>query len=522
MHAKMEDALSEKLHSNYVPSLEEVLQIDEYLEDPSKRISQVDQTITRLQAEIDLLSRERTQILDKIGPYKALISPMRRLPGEILQEIFVRCLPTHHNALMDSTEAPLLLGRICSGWRKASRSNPLLWASVHISPVFELSCAGVDDKWATLQIAIKEWLERAGHCPLAISLKEHSDGPSPAVMKTVTLFSKRWKHINFVLVDLPTSPVTKLSSHDVPILESISIVDASFTDPPHENWTSYDIFKAPFLREVRVLHPQYHYRPDQLRWEQLTHLHVHNITGYTTGFLEILGVARNLIDCSLHVGPCQTLADLPAPIHLLSLTKFSLTGSPNLLKLLQYLDLPRLRSFNFCVRSHYEPGQNISHALPTFLSRITALTHLTVDPRCMSRELLLKCLHETPRVTHLTIRKTDRTAWARADDEHYSLTDSIILRFFLPNTYALQSSLCPLLEYFYCDHHDLSDKVILAFIEARQDHLRFIEIHFRRGEEVNLAPEIAPFVKSGMEVSLLYAEKRPPTPWAQENRWKEA
>ncbi|KAF8055529.1 hypothetical protein FPV67DRAFT_815799 [Lyophyllum atratum] len=501
MHAKIEDALSEKLHSNYVPSLEEVLLIDELLEDPSKRILQLDQTITRLQAEIDLISCERAQILDKIGPYKALISPMRRLPSEILQEIFVRCLPTHHNALMDSTEAPLLLGRICSGWRRASRSNPLLWATIHISPIFELSCAGVDDKWTTLQIAIKEWLERAGHCPLAISLKEHFDGPSPAVMKTVTQFSKRWKHINFVLVDLPTSPVTKLSSHDVPILESISI--------------------APFLREVRVLHPQYHYRPDQLRWEQLTHLHVHNITGYTTGFLEILGVARNLIDCSLHVGPCQTLADLPAPIHLLSLTTFSLTGSPNLLKLLQYLDLPRLRSFNFCVRSHYEPGQNISHALPTFLSRITALTHLTVDPRCMSRELLLKCLHETPMVTHLTIRKTDTTHWAPGD-EHYSLIDPIILRFFLPNTYTLQRSLCPLLEYFYCDHHDLSDKVILAFIEARQDHLRFIEIHFGRGEEVDLKPEIAPFVKSGMEVSLLYAKKICATPWAQENRWKEA
>ncbi|KAJ7892808.1 hypothetical protein B0H14DRAFT_2685809, partial [Mycena olivaceomarginata] len=77
--------------------------------------------------------RTADQIQAYIGSHKALISHPRRLPVDILREIFVACLPVDRNAVMSAQEAPLLLGRICSTWRSIVLTTPRLWASLHAS-----------------------------------------------------------------------------------------------------------------------------------------------------------------------------------------------------------------------------------------------------------------------------------------------------------------------------------------------------------------------------------------------------
>ncbi|KAJ6489026.1 hypothetical protein C8R45DRAFT_826827, partial [Mycena sanguinolenta] len=67
---------------------------------------------------------------DDLGTYvdahKALISPVRRLPPEVLQIIFIACLPPHRNCAIAATEAPIRLGRVCSAWRSISIYTPQL------------------------------------------------------------------------------------------------------------------------------------------------------------------------------------------------------------------------------------------------------------------------------------------------------------------------------------------------------------------------------------------------------------
>ncbi|KAF8177075.1 hypothetical protein K438DRAFT_1522243, partial [Mycena galopus ATCC 62051] len=54
------------------------------------------------------------------------------LPPDIIQEIFIACLPTHRNCAVSATEAPALLGRIRGAWRAISLSTPQLWARLRV------------------------------------------------------------------------------------------------------------------------------------------------------------------------------------------------------------------------------------------------------------------------------------------------------------------------------------------------------------------------------------------------------
>ncbi|KAJ7502688.1 hypothetical protein B0H11DRAFT_1672491, partial [Mycena galericulata] len=86
----------------------------------------------RVESLIRDLTAQRDRVKHHIDPYRALVSHSRRLPQEIVEKIFLACLRTHRNAAMSPTEAPLLLGHICSAWRSIAFALPRLWSSLHI------------------------------------------------------------------------------------------------------------------------------------------------------------------------------------------------------------------------------------------------------------------------------------------------------------------------------------------------------------------------------------------------------
>ena len=93
-------------------------------------LSQLNGKITKMRTALMQVARTR----DRLQAAANLSSPLRRLPPELLQVIFVCCLPLHRNAVMHSSEALVLLGRICSEWRRISLSTPEVWSSLRIVP----------------------------------------------------------------------------------------------------------------------------------------------------------------------------------------------------------------------------------------------------------------------------------------------------------------------------------------------------------------------------------------------------
>jgi hypothetical protein len=128
----MKSSFTPRFNTNYVPSDDEIESIQKDLVSRSEELA-------RLNERIRELSAQRDEIQVYIDSHKALISHPRRLPPDIVREIFIACLPTGRNAVMSAREAPLLLCRIYSTWRTIALSTPRLWASLHVSVEFVLS-----------------------------------------------------------------------------------------------------------------------------------------------------------------------------------------------------------------------------------------------------------------------------------------------------------------------------------------------------------------------------------------------
>ncbi|KAJ7875676.1 hypothetical protein B0H13DRAFT_1006898 [Mycena leptocephala] len=100
----MASPFAPQLGTNYCPTDDEVGEIKAFLIEPTLRLKRLDDEISDLQRAIDKLRAERESLGADVKAHRALISPVRRLPLDIIQEIFIACLPTHRNCVMSASE----------------------------------------------------------------------------------------------------------------------------------------------------------------------------------------------------------------------------------------------------------------------------------------------------------------------------------------------------------------------------------------------------------------------------------
>lgn len=70
----------------------------------------------------------------RIQTLRTAISPMKRVPSEIIAEIFIQC---GENVLLPRTSNsyPWVLGHVCRRWRQILWRSSLIWRSIHIRPL---------------------------------------------------------------------------------------------------------------------------------------------------------------------------------------------------------------------------------------------------------------------------------------------------------------------------------------------------------------------------------------------------
>ncbi|KAF8962989.1 hypothetical protein BDZ97DRAFT_1662121, partial [Flammula alnicola] len=115
------------LENNEAPSKATIDQVNELLEEPMKELRSIQAEIRHLATLIQDLKEKEQATQATINLYNRILSPVRRVAPEIWSEIFYHCLPTQRNPIMSTSDAPLLLIRVCSTWRSAALSSPRLW-----------------------------------------------------------------------------------------------------------------------------------------------------------------------------------------------------------------------------------------------------------------------------------------------------------------------------------------------------------------------------------------------------------
>ncbi|KAF7357891.1 hypothetical protein MVEN_00835300 [Mycena venus] len=271
----MSSPFASQLGTNYCPRDDELSQIKGLLNEPCLKLKSLDDEIAAMRKVLDKLTEERDALSAYVEAHEALLAPIRRLPLDILEHIFVACLPTHRNCVMSAQEAPVILGRICSLWRKISLSTPRLWCRLHIvEPTDPETSNQSNASRRLLRLeAARSWLRRSGECPLSISLESNYNSRislpvgasfSPAkpdlFLTALIPLAARWQKIRFATPHSTLKALLCLTENDVPLLKHLEIVCFEPGDPHDTSdagWslaqaTYYTTSGSPDLRELRL------------------------------------------------------------------------------------------------------------------------------------------------------------------------------------------------------------------------------------------------------------------------------
>ncbi|KAJ7114031.1 hypothetical protein C8R44DRAFT_676471, partial [Mycena epipterygia] len=124
------------LTTNEPPADPELTFIRSVVAKTGARLAHLDGEILRLQDRLKKLEEERAPLAIYHAQNNGILSPVRRLPPEVLGEIFSWTLPSARDALLrrrfDTKNSPWVLTYICGRWREVALSTPSLWSLVVI------------------------------------------------------------------------------------------------------------------------------------------------------------------------------------------------------------------------------------------------------------------------------------------------------------------------------------------------------------------------------------------------------
>ncbi|PPR07872.1 hypothetical protein CVT24_005610 [Panaeolus cyanescens] len=127
-----------------------------------------------------------------IDALRSLSAPIRRLPPELLSEIFTHCLPPNPFNKPSPLKAPLLLAQVCGFWRDVAIATPQLWASLAMTRVDKPPCHK-----STMGV-LRTWLTRSADRPLWVSF--HADAfPYGALDEVLNDFHDHFEHIRLTM-----------------------------------------------------------------------------------------------------------------------------------------------------------------------------------------------------------------------------------------------------------------------------------------------------------------------------------
>jgi hypothetical protein len=383
----------------------------------------IDTEIARLRALLLELEHSRDSLWKAANQARSLIAPIRKLPPEILGEIFFLTDPSIHFSDGWLTAyyhriPTVLAGTVCLSWRDIAISTPKLWSLITIATELGLPPRMLQRFEEVLELSGNVLLDLTVKTPLWPTLSE--EVTASAVFPIIHKHCQRWKHVtlkghpdrivSFFRIDLSPYSLNSESSAlslQLPSLCSLELDIAADEEPePAPMVLHIPSVSAPNLRYLSILktYDDHGGLSFDLPWRQLDTLMFG--ARYLSEFFDALSNATSLTQACLH--DCLFVRQIqpPRPISSDALTslRFRLIDDVTyraMLTCFEEFTLPHLRELHICGEVVDGDGYSHSPEWPTdpfkaFVNRsgfpITMLTILGVPMRDYTLVDILECL----------------------------------------------------------------------------------------------------------------------------------
>ncbi|PBK84607.1 hypothetical protein ARMGADRAFT_606239 [Armillaria gallica] len=248
-------------------------------------IQDLDPSIHEIQAEIDLLRNTATSLESQMlrltairHDYKGPLSPIRRLPGEVLAEILrstrecrrSKCYYVSGFDVFNLSNGPWYLGQVCSAWRVAVETFcPDLWSELTIEFPEGLQTSAVRPTFPffgrNMVALLERALERSRSCRLDFSFRytgyneisaTYSEAEEDVMRQCFDLLlahSMRWRLVELIIPPFLLSRISRLRGR-VDNLQGMYLTCEETAEPGNIN--AFEI--APELKTLHLtdMHPE--------------------------------------------------------------------------------------------------------------------------------------------------------------------------------------------------------------------------------------------------------------------------
>ncbi|KAJ7628270.1 hypothetical protein DFH06DRAFT_1057440, partial [Mycena polygramma] len=226
-----------------------------------------------LNAQIRLLIAERDGMAERLKQYSAVLAPVRRVPPELVYEIFSWTLPLERQIRPGIVpQPPWYLGHISRSWRNIAVALPALWSSVDIYHSEHLP-----HSMASPLEMIQTQLTRSANAPLHVNFRWCIDEPvdAPLFFDAILPHSNRWESLHFICFQDCYNPLLHLLQPAKGRLDRLEKLEFRVPECPPTFLPSHnDIFlTAHRLRHVILNDIEYPNisLPLLIPWEQIMH-----------------------------------------------------------------------------------------------------------------------------------------------------------------------------------------------------------------------------------------------------------
>ncbi|KAJ7670733.1 hypothetical protein DFH06DRAFT_141185 [Mycena polygramma] len=138
----MDPTLATVIHGNSPPTDLQLRDIRSMLAASQAELVKLDATIFAVSLVLLELESQKSNRRKTVDALLGALSPIRRIPPEILSAVFLLCrnnsLQLDDYSIADPREAPIVLGQVSSGWRSICHGTPLLWDNISLVSVLAM------------------------------------------------------------------------------------------------------------------------------------------------------------------------------------------------------------------------------------------------------------------------------------------------------------------------------------------------------------------------------------------------